>query len=111
MFACDRYVHVRWNLRAIAMHLEALRGMERWGVGTLDQAFAGYAALPEHATEEVWWSVLGLDGPPDTVEGLKVAYRAAARRAHPDAGGSHEAFVRVQRAFELGQQSTDGGAR
>lgn len=110
VFACDRYQHVAENLRAIAMHLEALRGMERWGVGTLDQAFAGYAALPENASAESWWSVLGLDGAPSTVEAIDVAYRAAAKRAHPDAGGSPEAFVRVQRAAEEGRRALDGDA-
>lgn len=110
VFACDRYPTVRENLRAVGMHLEAMRGMERWGVGTLDQAFAGFAALPEHAGEEAWWSALGCQAAPRTIDELQVVYRDAAKRAHPDAGGSHDAFVRVQRAFETGRQVLGGAA-
>jgi hypothetical protein len=108
VFACDKYDRPEHNLRAIAMHLDALRGMERWGVGTLDQAFAGYEALPENASVEAWWSVLGLAEPPRTDVELKAAHREAVRRAHPDTGGSQEAFVRVQRAFEEGQAVLGG---
>lgn len=102
VFACDRYMRVEGNLRAIGLHLDALRGMERWGVGTLDQAFAGYAALPETAGDEPWWKVLGLVERPMTEAAVRLAYRDAARRTHPDTGGSQEAFVRVQRALEDG---------
>lgn len=102
VFACDRFNSVRQNLRAIGLHLEALRGMERWGVGSLDQAFAGYAALPETAGADPWWKVLGLEDRPATQADLRQAYLAAARRAHPDTGGSTEAFVRVMKAMEEG---------
>lgn len=105
VFACDRYSSVRENLRAIGMHLNALRGMERWGIGTLDQAFAGYMALPETAGVDPWWKVLGCEDPPATAVQLDQAYRAAARQAHPDSGGSHDAFVRVQRAYREGQEA------
>ena len=44
--ACDKWVHVEDNIWAIAKHIEALRGQERWGVGSIEQAFAGYTALP-----------------------------------------------------------------
>lgn len=110
VFACDAYGLVEQNLQAIAMHLEAMRGMERWGVGTLDQAFAGYQALPETAGEDPWFKVLGLEDAPRSTSDLQEAYRAAARRAHPDTGGSHDAFVRVQRAFEQGRRAMGGAA-
>lgn len=102
VFACDRFNSVRQNLRAIGLHLEALRGMERWGVGSLDQAFAGYAALPETAGVDPWWKVLGLEDRPATESELRQAFLAAARRAHPDTGGSSDAFVRVKKAMEEG---------
>ncbi|CAK9013201.1 DnaJ protein homolog (DNAJ-1) [Durusdinium trenchii] len=35
------------------------------------------------------------------VEALRAAYRRAVRRAHPDKGGSAEAFLAVARAFEI----------
>ena len=44
---------------------------------------------------------LGLDRMPPSWDGLRKAYRAAARTAHPDApGGSQEAFLAVSGAFE-----------
>lgn len=110
VFACDRYKTVEANMRAIALHLDALRGMERWGVGTLDQAFAGYQALPETAGADPWWKVLGGEEPPITLEDLQADYREAARKAHPDTGGSQEAFVRVQRAYEEGRRALGGVA-
>jgi len=36
-----------------------------------------------------------------TVEEIRAAYRRAAKTAHPDQGGSNEAFQRVQRAAEV----------
>ncbi|MCA8951686.1 MAG: J domain-containing protein [Planctomycetes bacterium] len=99
VFACDRYDTVEHNLRAIAKHLDALRGMERWGVGTLDQAFAGYLALPED-TQEPWWLVLGFEKPPPTLEVVKDAFRELAKRKHPDVGGTTREFLRVGKAFD-----------
>lgn len=108
--ACDRWLSVRENLRAIGMHLAAIRGQERWGVGTLDEAFAGYQALPEPGAPLSWWEVLGIDGMvlqhlrSSSVEArgalLAGIYRARARKAHPDSGGTHEAFVELQKAYE-----------
>jgi hypothetical protein len=44
---------------------------------------------------------LGLDRMPSSWDGLRRAYRAAARKAHPDVhGGSQEAFLAVAGAFE-----------
>lgn len=43
--------------------------------------------------------VLGLT-PPVTAEKLKIAYRLSALKTHPDRGGSAEAFIAVQSAYE-----------
>ena len=40
-------------------------------------------------------------GEPLTYESLRSAYRSAALRNHPDAGGSHEAMVQVNEAFQF----------
>ena len=51
---------------------------------------------------------LGLDRMPPFWDGLRRAYRAAARMAHPDAaGGSQEAFLAVAGAFERLARSLD----
>lgn len=113
VFACDKFDRPEHNLRAIAMHLEALRGMERWGVGSLDQAFAGYQALPDSSAERPWWEVLGIDRitasslhrRPDSErrEFLVARFRERAKCVHPDAGGTQEAFVDLQRAYDAGR--------
>lgn len=46
--------------------------------------------------------LLRLSGQPDTDE-IKQAYRRLARIYHPDAGGSHFDFVRLQRAYIVAQ--------
>lgn len=109
VFACDKYPRVEENLRAISMHLDALRGMERWGVGTLDQAFAGYQALPSSAPL-LWWQILGAHRPITTREELVKAYREAAKITHPDAGGSEADFVAARKAYEEGLQAIEGAA-
>ncbi len=102
VFACDKWRTVEENLWAIAKHIEALRGQERWGVGSLDQAFAGYAALPD-PNERKPWEVLGIS-PTATSEDARLAYKALCRKYHPDTGengGDVEQFDRVQKAYKL----------
>jgi len=43
--------------------------------------------------------ILGLSATPTGPE-LKAAFRRAAFKAHPDQGGSHEEFLKVQKAYE-----------
>lgn len=99
VLACDRWDRVEDNIVAIAKHIEALRGMDRWGVGTLEQAFAGYQALPE---PEQWWQVLGVK-PTATADEIDAAWRAKMQTAHPDRGGSHDEAARLNRAREQGR--------
>ena len=62
VLACDKWVHVEDNIWALAKHIEALRGQDRWGVGTIEQAFRGYMALPGigETGGVSWWKVLGV---------------------------------------------------
>ena len=91
VLACDRWDRVEDNIAAIAAHIEALRGQERWGVADMKQAFAGHVALP---SPEQWWQVLGVrsDAPADEVDR---AWREKMRTAHPDQGGSEAAAQRL----------------
>jgi DnaJ-domain-containing protein 1 len=70
---------------SIAKHIEALRGQERWGVGSLSQALAGYRLSPAapELPELRWWNVLEVS-PEATIDEIKLAYRAKAKQAHPD---------------------------
>jgi DnaJ-domain-containing protein 1 len=102
VFACDAWLTVEDNLWAIVKHIEALRGQERWGVGSLDQAFAGYMALPDPVTRK-WWEVLGVPSDSDDAT-IKSAYFRLAKIHHPDAGGDPVLFDQVQKAYDLAIQ-------
>lgn len=99
VFACDKYRTVEDNLWAIVKHLEALRGQERWGVGSLDQAFAGYAALPDPNGKK-WWEVLNVR-PDASSDEIRKAYITMVKQYHPDAGGDAVMFDQVQKAYDL----------
>lgn len=97
---CDKWATLGENLAAVAAHVEALRGIERWGVGTAKEHFAGFRALPAQGQtgegRAAWWAVLGLATPGDLRDDAHLAalYRKRAAETHPDApNGSHEAFV------------------
>lgn len=105
VLACDKWNKVSRNLWAIAKHVEALRGQERWGVGSIEQAFAGYAQLPGigETSGLSWWKELGVAVNADA-ETIKSAYYKRSKETHPDRGGSHEAQSRLNEAFELAMQ-------
>lgn len=94
--ACDRWTRVADNLAAIAAHIDAIRAVERYGVGTLDQAFAGYTALPAN-TAAAWWHVLGCASDASLAQ-VEAAFRTQAEVHHPDRGGSHDAMARLTEA-------------
>lgn len=98
VLACDAWTRIADNVAAIAAHIECLRGIDRYGVGTMDQAFAGYQALPAKGT--TWRTTLGFaPGQAVTLADVDQAFRARARTAHPDiAGGSHDAMASLTAA-------------
>lgn len=93
-FACDRYLLVDDNLHAIALTVKALRGIARWGTGDMmEQAFRGYAALPERASRS-WWEVLGVPVNAQRDE-IQAAYARKMRAHHPDTGDGDVAETMV----------------
>lgn len=99
VLACDKWDRVADNLMAIAKHIEAVRGQIRWGVGTLEQAFGGYKALPEVGARRQWWEILGVQ------QGSAFSVIEAKRdellmRHHPDRGGSHSMAAEINAAFD-----------
>lgn len=101
VLACDRWNSAADNMAAIAGHIEAMRTQERYGVGNLSQAFAGYVALPAMGETQGgdWRAEFELPvGGLLTLDIVEDRYRALLRKRHPDAGGSHEAIVRLNRA-------------
>lgn len=107
VLACDRWDRVADNICAIAKHIEAMRGMERWGVGNLAMAFTGYEALPHQpsgaAGADDWWIVLAVDRAASNAE-IERAWRDKMRAAHPDRGGTLEAAQRLNAARDAARK-------
>lgn len=99
------------NVRAVALGLEALRRVDRYGIATSRQQYRGWAQLgtgidpsaPAPLTVDEAVRVLA-DAAGWTNERTKAdpvgAFRVAARIVHPDAGGSDAAFGLITRARE-----------
>lgn len=81
---CDKWGRVADNIAAIAGHIDAIRKIERYGVQSVDEAFAGFVALPPPLQ---WRDIFQVPVDADLAAGEK-AYRDLARRHHPDNGGS-----------------------
>jgi hypothetical protein len=94
---CDKWDIVEHNVWALAKHIEAMRGMRRWGVGTTHQAFAGYKAL---AAGRHWREVLAYGNHGVSKDQIEATYRMLAKQRHPDVGGSPEAMAELNRARE-----------
>ena len=101
VLACDKWDRVADNIAAIAAHIDAIRRQDRYGVGTIDQAFAGYSALPPpggSARPRPWHEVLGVRAHASLAE-AETEYRRRAKVAHPDNGGSAERMAELNAAI------------
>lgn len=115
VLATDVCVDWQHNLRSIALGLEALRAVDRYGCSSRGQQYAGFRALP---------SGTGGAGAPDTMEAAKHVLveivggdiraiagmrsdawqrvvREALRKTHPDTGGNATVFGHVQAAARI----------
>lgn len=109
-YPCDTFTTWQDNLRAIALALEALRKVDRYGVTKRGEQYRGFLAIEATAapsgfataTEALRYlrDVSGV--PADIYEPPEVhmprVIRAAQRRAHPDTGGDSATFQRVSLA-------------
>lgn len=110
VLCCDKWNKVGCNIVAIAKTIEAMRGLERWGVTETKRAFDGFAALPDTADVQAvtCWTVLGIERTRNK-DVINNAWRAKARAAHPDMpGGSHEAMTALNTARD--QAITDASS-
>lgn len=113
-YQADTYGSWRDNVRAIALSLQALRAVSRWGLGARGEQYTGWTAIgtgrpmPAGAmtvdeakrfmaaaarydvTHAVW-------GP----EQVNEAYRRAAKILHPDVGGDPAMFRQLTDARDL----------
>jgi len=99
---CDKWQYVSENMQAIRKTIGALRGLDRWGAKEMvDAAFRGFAALPPPS--EDWTIVLNIPRTADLAQ-IEYAYRGAAKKAHPDGGGSVEEFTKVKTAYHAAKK-------
>ena len=97
VMACDMHMRAEENMRSLALSIEAMRALARHGGGTMmDRAFDGFAALPAPG-KIAWWHILGV--PQSAGKGdIEAAFKAKAKTAHPDAGGSNALMAELTRA-------------
>lgn len=97
---CDRYNRAADNIAAIAAHIDAVRRIERYGVGTIEQMFSGFQAIRGPGPKS-WREVLGIK--PSTVvtiESIAQRVRELAKLHHPDvAGGGHSRMAEINAAI------------
>lgn len=106
--ACDKWDTVADNIAAIAKHVESLRGQERWGVGSMAQAFAGFVALPPPASGEKpqrpWREVFGFrPGCEPSLATLSAQYRQLASERRDDEDALRELNVARDEARKEGR--------
>lgn len=104
--ACDHWDRIADNIVAIAKHIEASRGQERWGVATAKDTFAGFKALPAPGTKE-WHLILEVPANADR-KSIDAAYRALARERHPDQGGSDAMMADLNAAYDQAKKAANG---
>lgn len=115
-YPCDRFTDWQDNLRAIALSLQALRAVDRYGVTRRAEQYRGWTQLPppppqpppfsgfatKRAAAEWLAQAAGYSFAVGNVLSdqcsRESAIRSARRRLHPDAGGSHEEFIRIEQA-------------
>lgn len=94
---CDTYTRVEQNIAAIAKHIEATRAIERYGVASLSEMFAGFVALPSPKKRH-WREVMAPADTLRTKDEIEARYRTLARMRHPDAGGSDSMMAELNQA-------------
>jgi len=107
-YPCDTFTTWQDNLRAIALALEALRKVDRYGVTKRGEQYRGFLALEAtgmpagFATADAahrWLGeTYGYDVRPGDHEQARRLLRHAQRKSHPDLGGDPELFHRVSLA-------------
>lgn len=110
-FPCDTYDNIDDNLRAIALTLESLRAIDRYGVTQDAEQYKGWTALPaprtgamtrdEAARFLVAHGSIHVSADNTDLEAVRRAYRNAAKSLHPDAGGTAEQFNHLREAVKV----------
>lgn len=128
IYQCDSVDHWKANVRSIALGLEALRAVDRYGITRRAQQYTGWrqigAGPATSLVQDAPWTreraaevIAQYAYPKSTIDelspstvptilawpadGAAVIVRRAQRYAHPDTGGDAEAFDEVQRALAV----------
>lgn len=93
-YPCDTFEDWQANVRAIALALEALRKVDRYGVTKRGEQYTGWKAIPAStsASPSRGRELIEKHG----------SVKAALFATHPDRGGSSEDFMAVQAARRAG---------
>jgi hypothetical protein len=128
-FPCDTFGYWKDNVRAVALALEALRKIDRYGVRSGSQ-YAGFKALPAgdftvDMTPELAADFIakaaGMGNVPAIATSIiqnavfgESVYKTAAKALHPDKGGNADEFKKLEIAMrlvrELQKQASAAGA-
>lgn len=108
---CDTYGRMPDNIAAVAAHIEATRAIERHGVATVAEMFAGFEALPSPSDERPWRQVFELHREPRVSAAMvEATYRRLARERHPDHGGSDAMMSELNRARDDARRELSNAA-
>lgn len=116
VFACDKWTRPSDNLHAIALSVEAMRGLERWGMAdVIGRVVAGFAALPAAQTTRTWREIFEIDfaqmkalPPEDLLVVVRNRHRKAIATAHPDKGGDPQAAASLNEAMQAAEAELTG---
>lgn len=114
VLACDRWDSVAGNIAAIAGHIDAIRRQERYGVGTLDQAFAGFTALPPPGERpKRHWRDVFMFNPGEIINAenlpnVRARYVTLSKERHPDRGGSADQMAELNVAWTQAKAELGG---
>lgn len=97
VYRTNAYSAWQANLRAIALGLESLRRVDRYGITAKGEQYAGWKALPAGGDQERAQRGRQLIAQHGSI-------RNAQRATHPDRGGSGDDFAAVQAAIEAGAE-------
>jgi hypothetical protein len=102
------------NLRAIALGLEALRAVDRYGITRSGEQYSGWLAIDgpavgfSTADDALRWLSRQVGSEYQPGEDVARLLRRAARKLHPDAGGNEADWLLYDQARQL---LTKGGQR
>lgn len=91
---------MRENVRAIGLAVNGPQAIDRAGATQiLERAYSAFSALPAApGALRPWWEVFGVSPASVDMAAMRAGYRALARKAYPDMGGSIAMMTELNRA-------------